>query len=60
MKYIEEGANLTRKLVQEGRYAEATEEWGNTEMRIMQVSDGVDFYNVLKKISGYGRSKLIL
>lgn len=59
MDYIQKGANLTRELLAKGRYAEATDEWSNTEMRVMQVTNYVDFYNILTKISAFGRRKFI-
>lgn len=53
---IESGANSTRELVEQGRFEEATSEWGNTEYLCMLASHYVDFYNVLTKIPA-SRSK---
>lgn len=52
--YIQAGADDTKQLLDAGRFEEATDGWGDTEYRVLQVSGNVDFYNILKKIPGFG------
>ena len=42
-------ANDFSQAVENGQWEYATNLWGRTEQVIMQVADGVDFYNILKK-----------
>jgi len=46
---INQAALQTKKAVENGQWEYATNLWGRTEQVIMQVADGVDFYNILKK-----------
>jgi len=46
---IADAAHQTQKAVDAGQWESATSLWGYTERVIMQVADGVDFYNILKK-----------
>jgi len=46
---INQAALATKKAVENGQWERATSLWGRTEQVIMQVADGVDFYNILKK-----------
>lgn len=61
---IMRSANKTLVAVKEGRWEEATTEWGRTESAVMSATHGIDFYNVLKKIDYYGmigkKGKLVL
>lgn len=43
-------ANETRKAMEEKKYKKASRLWGTTENIVLQVSNNVDFYNVLKRI----------
>lgn len=45
-------ANRTRDAVNQGSWTQATNLWSSTEGVVMQVTDGIDFYNVLTKIGG--------
>ncbi|XP_063701657.1 retinoid-inducible serine carboxypeptidase-like [Culicoides brevitarsis] len=40
----------TKKAVDDEKWTQATDLWGYTEVVIMRETDGVDFYNILKKI----------
>lgn len=55
-------ANRTRKAVSSGQWSQATSEWSRTEGVIMSETNGVDFYDVLKKIpySGIRKFKPVL
>ncbi|XP_019877969.2 retinoid-inducible serine carboxypeptidase [Aethina tumida] len=58
---IVEAALTTQNSLNEGKYSEATMYWTITEMRVSEVTSGVDFYNVLKKIENSSkRNKLFL
>jgi len=46
---INDAALQTKQAVEAGQWSLATQLWGRTEQVIMQVADGVDFYNILKK-----------
>jgi len=46
---INQAALQTKDAVEKGQWTYATSLWGRTEQVIMQVADGVDFYNILKK-----------
>lgn len=50
-----EAAHATQNALNEGKYSEATMYWTITEMRVSEVTYGVDFYNVLKKIENYSK-----
>lgn len=56
---IMKAANDTKKALDQGQFNEATSLWGYTEGVVLQVTDGVDFYNVMTKI-GAGAYKKIL
>ncbi|KAF5304999.1 hypothetical protein FQR65_LT07790 [Abscondita terminalis] len=47
---VDRSAQRTKQLLDAGRFEEATNAWGATEGVIMDVSNSVDFYNILKKI----------
>ncbi|XP_017772123.1 PREDICTED: retinoid-inducible serine carboxypeptidase-like [Nicrophorus vespilloides] len=53
---IESAALETKRLLEAGRFVDATDMWRETEYVVMDVTHDVDFYNVLKKI-GNGYSK---
>lgn len=40
--------------LQNGEYARATSEWDKTQKVTLRVTHGIDFYNVLKRITGSG------
>lgn len=41
-------ARKTQQLVIENRWKEATDQWGNTQIVVLQESKGVDFYNIAR------------
>jgi len=45
-------ANKTLKLVEAEQWSQATVQWSNTQMVVLQESKGVDFYNVQKETRG--------
>ncbi|KAM8709686.1 hypothetical protein ACLKA7_016490 [Drosophila subpalustris] len=49
---IMKAANFTADLVEQQRWIQATEQWGNTQLQVITASKGVDFYNVLKLTKG--------
>lgn len=48
-------ARKTKKALDAGQFVQATNLWSQTEGVVMDVTDGIDFYNVLTKIQGFGR-----
>ena len=48
-------AHLTKAAVDAGDFYEATILWGNTEYVILDVTGGIDFYNILYKIPYDGK-----
>ncbi|XP_023311819.1 retinoid-inducible serine carboxypeptidase-like [Anoplophora glabripennis] len=48
---ISQLAQQTKAAVDEGNFLAATDLWGQTEMSVYQYTYGVDFYNILRKIS---------
>lgn len=45
---IMESARETQRLIEIGKFKEATSQWGKTEIVIIEVTGSIDFYNVLK------------
>lgn len=45
MKY----ANLTQQAVDQKQWRQATNLWGQTENVVLQVTAGIDFYNILNR-----------
>ncbi|XP_066592767.1 probable cytochrome P450 305a1 [Prorops nasuta] len=52
---IDKSAKLTKAAVERGNWESATSLWGTTENVILTVTENIDFYNILTKVSSYGR-----
>ncbi|XP_067004537.1 retinoid-inducible serine carboxypeptidase [Anabrus simplex] len=52
---IHESAQKTQKAVESQQWSQATDLWGETEFVISEETYGVDFYNILYKVSSYRR-----
>ena len=50
---IQHAAQMTQKAVEAGNWQSATTMWSYTEGVISQVTNNVDFYNILTKIRSY-------
>lgn len=48
---IDKSARATRDAVNNGNWLIATSLWGATENVILKVTDNIDFYNILTKLS---------
>lgn len=44
-------AQLTQRAVERGRFFEALQLWGRAESVTLEVTDGVDFYNIMSRIT---------
>lgn len=54
---IQKAAEKCKRYVEEEKWAQATSQWGTTEMVIMSAAHNVDFYNILSEIpSGFKKS----
>ncbi|KAJ8938319.1 hypothetical protein NQ314_011531 [Rhamnusium bicolor] len=49
---ISEVAERTRVALEANRFTDATNLWGSTETAVGRNTYGIDFYNILKKITG--------
>ncbi|XP_043496527.1 retinoid-inducible serine carboxypeptidase-like [Polistes fuscatus] len=59
-KKIQISANATKDAVDNGRWSMATTLWSYTENVIVKVTDNIDFYNILTKLSpAYERSRTL-
>jgi hypothetical protein len=58
-KTIDSYAQKTKAALDAGEYELATDLWGRTEMIILQVTGGIDFYNVLFPVRGSSKSQPI-
>jgi hypothetical protein len=56
---IDTYAQRTKTALDAGNYDLATELWGRTEMIILQVTGGIDFYNVLFPVRDDSKYHLI-
>lgn len=54
---IDRYAQQTKAALDAGNYVLATDLWGTTEMVILSVTGGIDFYNVLYPVNGRGKSQ---
>ena len=48
LKAVNDSAMTVVKCIQEGRWSDATEAWGQTQEVIENATNGVNFYNILK------------
>lgn len=46
-------ANKTKTAAETKNFIEATHQWGETERIIAEVTSGIDFYNVLTKVTHF-------
>ncbi|XP_046739172.1 retinoid-inducible serine carboxypeptidase-like [Diprion similis] len=53
---IKAAAKKTQDAVDDGRWSDATSEWGITEYVIINVANNIDFYNILYKVAPSSRS----
>jgi serine carboxypeptidase 1 len=51
MEKILTQAMYTKEVYDSGDYAGATTQWSITQYDVLEVTDGVDFYNVLNKVT---------
>lgn len=56
---IDSYAQQTKAAIDAGKYELATDLWGRTEMIILQVTGGIDFYNVLFPVHSSSKSRPI-
>jgi hypothetical protein len=56
---IDSYAQQTKAALDAGNYELATDLWGRTEMIILSVTGGIDFYNVLFPVPGRSKSQHI-
>lgn len=54
---IDSYAQQTKAALDAGNYRLATDLWGSTEMIILRVTGGIDFYNVLYPVNGNMKSQ---
>uniref|UniRef100_A0A0A1WN20 Retinoid-inducible serine carboxypeptidase n=1 Tax=Zeugodacus cucurbitae TaxID=28588 RepID=A0A0A1WN20_ZEUCU len=57
---ISASANKTESLVKQGKWTQATSQWGTTQGVLLRESKGVDFYNIEKPTSGEAYANALL
>lgn len=57
---ISAAANKTKNLVNQGKWVQATNQWGTTQGVLLRESKGVDFYNIEKPTRGDGYANVLL